>query len=194
MKTPPKTKSATPAKAAAKPRKSASAVGKSAALNKRHESVRKAAPKNAAAKTAKKSAVKKAAAKKAPAERAARKASGKSASDPALTKLVIAALEDLKAVDIKVLDVRDLTVITDTMVICTGTSNRHVKSLAQNVLDEARGKGYRPIGVEGLAEGEWVLVNLNGVLVHVMQLQTRAFYQLEKLWDMGQISASRELV
>jgi ribosome-associated protein len=93
-----------------------------------------------------------------------------------------------------VLDVRDLTVITDTMVICTGTSNRHVKSLAQNVLDEARAKGFRPIGVEGLAEGEWVLVNLNGVLVHVMQLQTRAFYQLEKLWDLGQISESRNLI
>ncbi|MDB5987330.1 MAG: rsfS [Nevskia sp.] len=188
MKTPPKTKPKSTAKPAAKPRKTAgSAVGKkSTALNKRHESVRKAAPKS----------VKKAVAKKSAANKTVplRKPSLKAASDPALTKLVVAALEDLKAVDIKVLDVRDLTVITDTMVICTGTSNRHVKSLAQNVLDEARAKGFRPIGIEGLAEGEWVLVNLNGVLVHVMQLQTRAFYQLEKLWDMGQISDSRNLI
>jgi len=187
MKTPPKTKTTRTAKPAAKPRKTAgTAAGKkSTALNKRHESVRKAAPK-----AAKKTAAKKAVAPKAAAPRKPAKA----ASDPALTKLVIAALEDLKGVDIKVLDVRDLTVITDTMVICTGTSNRHVKSLAQNVLDEAKSKGIRPIGVEGLAEGEWVLVNLNGVLVHVMQLQTRAFYQLEKLWDMGQISDTRNLI
>jgi ribosome-associated protein len=71
------------------------------------------------------------------------------------------------------------------MVICTGTSNRHVRSLAENVMDEAKKKGFRPIGVEGLNEGEWVLVDLNGVLVHVMQAQPRLFYQLEKLWDMS---------
>lgn len=102
-----------------------------------------------------------------------------------LARLAVAALEDLKGFDIKVLDVRDLTPITDTMLICTGSSNRHVKSLAQAVLDKARESGHRPRGVEGLSEGEWVLVDLNGVIVHVMQAQTRAFYQLEKLWDMS---------
>jgi len=98
----------------------------------------------------------------------------------------VSALEDLKGLDIKVLDVRDLTAITDSMVICTGTSNRHVKSLAQNVLDRAKGRGLRPQGVEGMSEGEWVLVDLNGVVVHVMQVQARVFYQLEKLWDMSE--------
>ena len=102
-----------------------------------------------------------------------------------LSRLAVATLEDLKGFDIRVLDVRDLTPITDTMLICTGSSNRHVKSLAQAVLDKAREHGFRPRGVEGLSEGEWVLVDLNGVIVHVMQAQTRAFYQLEKLWDLS---------
>ncbi len=102
-----------------------------------------------------------------------------------LSRLAVAALEDLKGLDITVLDVRDLTPITDTMLICTGSSNRHVKSLAQAVVDKARAAGHRARGVEGLNEGEWVLVDLNGVIVHVMQAQTRAFYQLEKLWDLS---------
>lgn len=101
---------------------------------------------------------------------------------PALTKLAVGALEDLKAQDVKVLDVKRLTPMTDVMVICTGTSSRHVKALAQNVVDEAKEHGVRPLGVEGLDQGEWALVDLNGVIVHVMQAQTRAFYQLEKLW------------
>lgn len=102
-----------------------------------------------------------------------------------LSRLAVAALEDLKGFNITVLDVRDLTPITDTMLICTGSSNRHVKSLAQAVVDKARAAGHRARGVEGLNEGEWVLVDLNGVIVHVMQAQTRAFYQLEKLWDLS---------
>jgi ribosome-associated protein len=100
---------------------------------------------------------------------------------PALTKLVVTALEDLKGQDIRVLDVKSLTPMTDTMVLCTGTSSRHVSALAHNVLDEAKLKGVRPLGLEGMDQGEWALVDLNGVLVHVMQAQTRAFYQLEKL-------------
>ena len=104
-------------------------------------------------------------------------------SSEALGALAVAALEDLKAIDIRVLDVSKLTTITDIMVIATGTSNRHAASLAHSVIDRAKESGHRPVGVEGLNEGEWVLVNLGGVIVHVMQAQARAFYQLEKLWD-----------
>ena len=100
-----------------------------------------------------------------------------------LTKLAIAAIEDVKGFDLKVLDVRTQTTIADTMLICTGTSNRHVRSIADNVLVQAKAAGYRPRSVQGLNSSEWVLVDLGDVLVHVMQAQTRIFYQLEKLWD-----------
>lgn len=100
-----------------------------------------------------------------------------------LTKLAIAAIEDVKGFDLKVLDVRTQTTIADTMLICTGTSNRHVRSIAENVLVQAKDAGYRPRSVQGLNSSEWVLVDLGDVLVHVMQAQTRIFYQLEKLWD-----------
>lgn len=100
-----------------------------------------------------------------------------------LAKIAVNALEDLKGQDIKVLDVQKLTTVTDTMIVCTGTSNRHVKSLAQNVAEDAKKAGFRPMGIEGQDAGEWVLVDLGGVVVHVMQAQPRAFYQLEKLWS-----------
>lgn len=99
-----------------------------------------------------------------------------------LRDLVVAALEDLKAVDVRVLDVRERTSITDLMVIASGNSNRHVKSLAENVVLKAKAAGEQPLGVEGLDAGEWVLVDLGMVIVHVMQPKVRDFYQLEKLW------------
>jgi len=102
----------------------------------------------------------------------------------ALAKLVVEALEDVKGADIKVLDVQGLTSVTDWMVICTGTSNRHTKSLAENVIDMAKQSGHRPLGIQGTETGEWVLVDLGHVVVHVMLAQARAFYQLEKLWDL----------
>lgn len=101
-----------------------------------------------------------------------------------LVKLVVEALEDVKGADIKVLDVQGLTSVTDWMVICTGTSNRHTKSLADNVIDMAKQSGNRPLGIQGTETGEWVLVDLGHVVVHVMLAQARAFYQLEKLWDL----------
>ncbi len=101
-----------------------------------------------------------------------------------LVDLARTALEDMKAKDVTVLDVRSLTSITDTMIICSGTSNRHVKAIAQAVTETCKENGYRPLGVEGTDEAEWVLVDLGDAVVHVMQLQARAFYQLEKLWDM----------
>jgi len=102
---------------------------------------------------------------------------------PPLNQLVKAAIEDIKGLDLRFIDVRELTTITDYMVLCTGTSNRHAKSIADNVIGKAKEAGYRPLGIEGLDAGEWVLVDLGDVVVHVMQAQTRAFYQLEKLWD-----------
>lgn len=110
--------------------------------------------------------------------------------NPPVIDLTLAALEDLKAKDVTVLDVRGLTSITDTMVICTGTSNRHVKSIAQAVVEKVKEAGHRPLGMEGLEESEWVLVDLGDAVVHVMQTQARAFYQLEKLWDMSEPRAA----
>lgn len=101
-----------------------------------------------------------------------------------LAKLAVEALEDLKGIDIKVMDVKKLTTITDWMIVATGTSNRHVKSLAGNVIARSKDAGERPLGVEGLDQGEWALVDLGSVVVHVMQLQARAHFQLEKLWEM----------
>lgn len=100
-----------------------------------------------------------------------------------LTELVIAALDDMKGADIRVFDVSALTPITDRMVIATGRSDRHVKSLAQNVALQAKEARHPPRGMEGEQQGDWVLVDLGDVVVHVMQAQARAFYQLEKLWD-----------
>jgi ribosome-associated protein len=106
-----------------------------------------------------------------------------------LTKLVIDALDDLKAVDIRELDVRDKTSITDVMVVATGTSNRHVSSLADNVVEKAKQAGMPPLGTEGGDVGEWVLIDLGDVVVHIMQAEIRDFYQLEKLWEAEEVSS-----
>ncbi len=96
------------------------------------------------------------------------------------------ALEDKKANDIKILDVRKLSSITDFMVVATGKTARQVAALAQHVIEKAKAHGQRPLGEEGTKIGEWALVDLGDVIVHIMQPQTRDFYQLEKLWsEMG---------
>lgn len=101
-----------------------------------------------------------------------------------LKQLVITALEDLKGENIVELNVAELSDVMDVLVIATGTSNRHVKSLANNVVMEGKDKGVPPIGVEGMDTGEWVLVDFGDTVVHVMQQKARDFYELEKLWSM----------
>ena len=103
----------------------------------------------------------------------------------ALTDLVVDALDDVKAQDIVRLDVRDMTTVTDYMVVASGTSNRHVKALVDKVAERAKEAGHRPIGIEGEEGGEWVLLDLQDALVHVMLPKVREFYNLEKLWSIS---------
>lgn len=100
-----------------------------------------------------------------------------------LKKLVIKAIDDLKGENIVEIDVLGKTSVTDVMVIASGTSSRHVKSIASNVADEAKKAGVNPLGVEGEEQAEWVLVDLGDVVVHIMQPHIREFYDLEKLWS-----------
>ena len=101
-----------------------------------------------------------------------------------LRDLVVNVLEDMKAKDITVIDVKGRTSVTDVMIIASGTSDRHVKSLAQTVAFQAKEAGEAALGMEGVDEGEWALVDLNGVVVHVMLPKVRDFYQLERLWNL----------
>jgi ribosome-associated protein len=100
-----------------------------------------------------------------------------------LRDLVIKRLEDMKARDIAILDVRGKTSITDIMIVASGTSSRHVKSIAEAGAFQAKLAGEPPLGTEGVQDGEWALVDLNGVVLHVMQPKVRDFYKLERLWS-----------
>jgi ribosome-associated protein len=142
----------------------------------------------------KKAAVKAGPAKQAPAKKkaAVKKAPAVVAVAVPKTRPVLdvveSALDEMKAVNVKVLAVKKLTDITDTMIIASGNSDRHVRSIADRVVEHAKKAGFRPMGVEGERDGEWVLVDLQDVIVHIMLPRVREFYRLESLWD---ISAAR---
>ncbi|MCZ6501410.1 MAG: ribosome silencing factor [Gammaproteobacteria bacterium] len=102
-----------------------------------------------------------------------------------LKNLVIRALEDVKGEEIVCLDISEITDIADYMVVTSGNSNRQVKALVDSVLEEARNTGFKPLGVEGQEQGEWVLIDLTDVIVHVMLPKVRDFYDLESLWSMS---------
>jgi ribosome silencing factor RsfS/YbeB/iojap len=101
---------------------------------------------------------------------------------PTMSEVVAKALDDLKAFEVQVLDVRHLTTVTDAMVIASGRSDRHVRAIAGAVVEQCKKAGFRPLGVEGERSGEWVLVDLVDLVVHVMLPRVREFYGLEKLW------------
>ncbi len=109
-----------------------------------------------------------------------------------LNDILIEALEDLKGKDITVLDVSELSDVMDTLIIASGTSNRHVKSLASNAAQDAKNKGIPAIGIEGLETGEWVLADFGDTVLHVMMPATRDFYDLEKLWNLEPSSRQKD--
>jgi len=100
-----------------------------------------------------------------------------------LADLAVDAIEEIKGLDIIKLDVSDMTTVTDWMIVASGTSGRHVRALVDNVAEKAKAAGHRPSGIEGESGGEWVLLDLQDVLVHVMLPKIREFYNLEKLWS-----------
>ena len=114
-----------------------------------------------------------------------RKAAAKTDPVETLRKQVLAALDELKAKDVKEIDVRGKTSIADILIIASGTSTRHVKSLADEVVRFVKKAGMMPLGVEGEKEAEWVLVDLGDIIVHVMLPRIREFYGLERLWTVG---------
>ncbi|ODS23781.1 ribosome silencing factor [Candidatus Endobugula sertula] len=99
-----------------------------------------------------------------------------------IAQSAIAALDDLKGQNIVTLDVTSLSDVMDILIIATGTSNRHVKSLANYVVEELKKQGHQPIGIEGMNYADWALLDYGTSVVHIMLSQTRQFYDLEKLW------------
>lgn len=169
--------------------KAPSSTRKPAAASKTVRAASKATPKKKS--STKKTVTKRAAKRPAKAPAKSARARGKpgiaKVLDAAgqLRALVLDALDDLKAKDVREVDVRGKSSVTDLLVVASGTSSRHVKSIAEEVVKKAKQAGQPPIGVEGQREAEWVLVDLGDVIVHVMLPRTREFYGLERLWTVG---------
>lgn len=108
----------------------------------------------------------------------------KKPKDEELVKLVVDTLDDMKAEKIVSLDVRHLTSVTDHMIIASGRSDRHVRAIADRLIERCEEAGVDPLGIEGQEAGEWVLVDLADAIVHVMLPKVREFYNIESLWDL----------
>jgi len=111
-----------------------------------------------------------------------------------LKRLILNVLGDMKARDVSVMDVRNKTAVTDFMIVASGTSERHVKALAETIAFRAKDAGEPPLGTEGGREGEWALVDLNGLVVHIMLPKVRDFYNLERLWSAPALVTSKVAV
>ena len=111
-----------------------------------------------------------------------------------LAEFIIETLEDNKATNILTLDVRDLTSVADLMIIASGTSSRQVTAIAEKLIEKAKKNNVPPYGSEGKQFGEWVLVDLGDIIVHIMHPTTRAHYQLEKLWSLADDSDSAQQI
>ena len=105
-------------------------------------------------------------------------------------RLITDTMEDLKAQDVQTLDVRALTTMTDYMIIASGRSDRQVKAIADKVIETAKTRKIRPLGVEGQQQAEWILIDFGDVIAHVMHPDTREYYQLEKLWTVTDRASS----
>jgi ribosome-associated protein len=110
-----------------------------------------------------------------------------------LADLVVETLDEMKAERVVSLDVTHLTPITDTMIVASGRSDRHVRSIADRLVERCKEEGYKPLGVEGQDAGEWVLVDLADVIVHIMLPRVRDFYNIEKLWDFSARDEAAEM-
>jgi ribosome-associated protein len=104
----------------------------------------------------------------------------------ALKALTIDAIEDIKAFDIKTIDVQGRNSLTDTLIFASARSDRQAKAIANNVIEKSKQAGVQPIGVEGMQTGDWVLVDLGDIIVHIMLPQVRDFYNIEKLWEVDE--------